>query len=217
MQNLEDIAQRIQDSLEEKDTVREIAIKSSRALIRMSSGVVHGMHKGIDGEAALAEAIDEAHKLKSVLAEHVEIWHSGIVQDALVEVAEAAILNALVKGQELPDPEHLGMPGTAYLLGIADTIGELRRFSLESLRRGQISEAERYLDSWSFSWSLRFDYPDAIISIRRKQDIARSVLEKRETSLAVMSEAARPHGRPGEKVVRKRFSAFLPVLGRSSI
>ena len=130
MQNLEHIAQRIQDSLEEKDTVREIAIKSSRALIRMSSGVVHGMHKGIDGEAALAEAIDEAHKLKSVLAEHVEIWHSGIVQDALVEVAEAAILNALVKGQELPDPEHLGMPGTAYLLGIADTIGELRRCSL---------------------------------------------------------------------------------------
>jgi translin len=140
------------------------------------------MPKGIDGEAALAEAIDEAHKLKSVLAEHVEIWHSGIVQDALVEVAEAAILNALVKGQELPDPEHLGMPGTAYLLGIADTIGELRRFSLESLRRGQISEAERYLDLMEelFLVIMRFDYPDAIISIRRKQDIARSVLEKRE-------------------------------------
>ncbi len=49
MQNLEHIAQRIQDSLEEKDTVMEIAIKSPSALIRMSSGVVHGMHKGIDG------------------------------------------------------------------------------------------------------------------------------------------------------------------------
>jgi len=200
MQNLEHIAQRIQDSLEEKDTVREIAIKSSRALIRMSSGVVHGMHKGIDGTEALAEAIDEAHKLKSVLAEHVEIWHSGIVQDALVEVAEAAILDALVKGQELPDPVHLGMPGTAYLLGIADTIGELRRFSLESLRRGDIISAERYLDLMEelFLVIMRFDYPDAIISIRRKQDIARSVLEKTrgDVSLAVMSE--RLHGRMGE-------------------
>jgi len=200
MQNLEHIAQRIQDSLEEKDTVREIAIKSSRAIIRMSSGVIHGMHKGIDGEAPLSEAIDEAYKLKSVLAEHVDIWHSGIVQDALVEVAEAAILDALVKEQELPDPEHLGMPGTAYLLGMADTIGELRRFSLESLRRGNTSEAERYLDLMEelFLVIMRFDYPDAIISIRRKQDIARSVLEKTrgDVSIAVMSE--RLQGRMGD-------------------
>lgn len=192
MQNLGQIAQRIQDSLEEKDTVREIAIKSSRAIIRMSSGVVHGMHKGVDGDMLLGEAIDEAHKLKSVLSEHVDIWHSGIVQDALQEVAEAAILTAIVKGQELPDPEHLGMPGTAYLMGMADTIGELRRFSLESLRRGDTLAAEKYLDIMEelFLVIMSFDYPDAIISIRRKQDIARSVLEKTrgDVSLAVSSE-----------------------------
>jgi len=192
MHNLERIAQSIQDSLEEKDTVREIAIKSSRAIIRMSSGVVHGMHKGIDGQDALVEAIDEAHKLKSVLAEHVDIWHSGIVQDALMEVAEAAILSAIVRGEELPEPAHLGMPGTAYLMGMADTIGELRRFSLESLRRGDTPSAEKYLDIMEelFLVMMRFDYPDAIVSIRRKQDIARSVLEKTrgEVSLAVSSE-----------------------------
>lgn len=203
MQNLERIAQRIQDSLEEKDTVREIAIKSSRALIRMSSGVIHGMHKGMDGGDALAEAIDEAHKLKSVLSEHVDIWHSGIVQDALVEVAEAAILDALVKGRDLPDPEHLGIPGTAFLLGMADTIGELRRFSLESLRQGDVSRAERYLDLMEelFLVIMRFDYPDAIVSIRRKQDIARSVLEKTrgDISLAVMNERLNDRMRDLEK------------------
>ena len=192
MQNLERIAQSIQGSLEEKDTVREIAIKSSRAIIRMSSGVVHGMHKGIDGSDALAEAIDEAHRLKSVLAEHVDIWHSGIVQDALMEVAEAAILTAIVHGEDLPEPEHLGMPGTAYLMGMADTIGELRRFSLEALRRGDTPSAERYLDIMEeiFLVLMGFDYPDAIISIRRKQDIARSVLEKTrgDVSMAVSSQ-----------------------------
>jgi translin len=197
MHNLGEIAQRIQDSLEEKDTVREIAIKSSRAILRMSSGVVHGMHKGVDGEAALEEAIDEAHKLRSVLAEHVDIWHSGIVQDALVEVAEAAILTAIVHHRELPEPAHLGMPGTAYLLGMADTIGELRRFSLEALRRGDVVSSERYLDIMEelFLVIMRFDYPDAIISIRRKQDIARSVLEKTrgDVSLAVSSERLRTH------------------------
>ncbi|TFG57089.1 MAG: translin family protein [Methanomassiliicoccus sp.] len=195
MQNLGRIAQRIQDSLEEKDTVREIAIKSSRAIIRMSSGVVHGMHKGQNGEMLLAEAIDEAHRLKSVLSEHVDIWHSGIVQDALQEVAEAAILTSIVNGQELPDPEQLGMPGTAYLMGMADTIGELRRFSLEALRRGETTVAEKYLDIMEelFLVIMRFDYPDALVSIRRKQDIARSVLEKTrgDVSIAVSGERLR--------------------------
>ncbi|HUT28132.1 MAG TPA: hypothetical protein VMW85_08825 [Methanomassiliicoccales archaeon] len=195
MQNLGRIAQRIQDSLEEKDTVREIAIKSSRAIIRMSSGVVHGMHKGQNGEMLLAEAIDESHKLKSVLSEHVDLWHSGIVQDALQEVAEAAILTSIVNGQELPDPEQLGMPGTAYLMGMADTIGELRRFSLEALRRGETTAAEKYLDIMEelFLVIMRFDYPDALVSIRRKQDIARSVLEKTrgDVSIAVSGERLR--------------------------
>jgi len=195
MQNLGRIAQSIQDSLEEKDTVREIAIKSSRAIIRMSSGVVHGMHKGQNGEMLLAEAIDEAHKLKSVLSEHVDIWHSGIVQDALQEVAEAAILTEIVNGQDLPDPEQLGMPGTAYLMGMADTIGELRRFSLEALRRGETASAEKYLDIMEelFLVIMRFDYPDALVSIRRKQDIARSVLEKTrgDVSIAVSGERLR--------------------------
>ncbi|MCX6650097.1 MAG: hypothetical protein NT131_00320 [Methanomassiliicoccales archaeon] len=197
MQNLGQIAQRIQDSLEEKDTVREIAIKSSRALIRMSSGVVHGMHKGVDGEPLLEEAIDEAHKLKSILSEHVDIWYSGIVQDALQEVAEAAILDAIVKMRELPDPEQLSMPGTAYLMGMADTIGELRRFALEALRRGDPPAAERYLDIMEelFLVILRFDYPDAIVSIRRKQDIARSVLEKTRGDVAVSVSIERLQGR----------------------
>ncbi|HRR67266.1 MAG TPA: hypothetical protein P5063_06435, partial [Methanomassiliicoccales archaeon] len=56
------------------DEVREIAIKSSRALIRMARGVVHGMHKGSDCTLELAEAIDEAHRLKSTL---LSMWTSG--------------------------------------------------------------------------------------------------------------------------------------------
>jgi translin len=75
---------------------------------------------------------------------------------------------------------------------MADTIGELRRFSLESLRRGDTPAAEKYLDIMEelFLVIMRFDYPDAIISIRRKQDIARSVLEKTrgDVSMAVSSE-----------------------------
>ncbi len=59
-QNLERIAQSIQGSLDEKDTVREI-IKSSWAIIRMSSGWSTACTRG-STEGLSAEAIDEAHR-----------------------------------------------------------------------------------------------------------------------------------------------------------
>ena len=37
---------------------------------------------------------------------------------------------------------------------------------------------------------MRFDYPDAIIQIRRKQDVARSLLEKTRGEVAVALSSA---------------------------
>jgi translin len=38
---------------------------------------------------------------------------------------------------------------------------------------------------------MRFDYPDALIPIRRKQDVARSLVEKTRGDIAVAVNAAR--------------------------
>ena len=86
----------------------------------------------------------------------------------------------------------MGLPGTAYVLGLADVIGELRRFALERLREGKADEASRYLDMMEelFLVIMRFDFPDAIIPIRRKQDVARSLLEKTRGEVAVALSAA---------------------------
>lgn len=187
MSNLDDIVANIQERLDEKDTVREIAIKSSRATTRLASGVVHGIHKKEDVENLMAETMDESQRLKSLLDEHPDIWHSGIVQDALQEVAEAAIVLNITKGLDLPEPDELDIPVTSYLMGFADAIGELRRFALEALREGRNDDAVRFLVMMEemFLILMKFDYPDAIVSIRRKQDIARSVLEKTRGEVAV--------------------------------
>jgi len=200
MRNIEEIASRIQAGLDEKDTVREIAIKSSRAIIRLSGTVVHNTHKHVRSDAEMSEALDEAERLQGLLADHQEIWSSGIVQDALQELAEAAIVLALLRGEDLPEPDELNIPGQAYLMGFADAIGELRRFALESLRQGKVAEAEAYLETMEemFLVIMRFDYPDAIVSIRRKQDIARSVLEKTRGDVAVAVSSARLEGKIAE-------------------
>ncbi len=71
---------------------------------------VHGMHKREDVSGSIAEAMDEAHRLRSLLEEHLEIWNSGIVQDALQELAEAAILTVHGEGR---GPAGPGGPGHA--------------------------------------------------------------------------------------------------------
>jgi len=193
MKNLEEIAQRIESRLEEKDQVREIAIKSSRAVNRLSGGIVHLIHKGEDVKPQMHEAIDEAHRLRSLLEDYPEIWESGLVEGALQELAEAAILLALVRDEELPDPDDMGITGNAYILGMADAIGELRRFALEKLREGDVDRATTYLDMMEemFLVIMRFDFPDALIPIRRKQDVARSLVEKTRGDIAVAVYSSR--------------------------
>jgi translin len=207
MKNLDGIANSIQARLDEKDTVREIAIKSSRAIIRLSGSVVHSIHKGEDISGMMAEATDEAQRLRSVLVDHQEIWYSGLVEDAMQELSEAAILIAIVRQEDLPTPEELGIQPTAYLLGLADCIGELRRFTLEALRNGEMERANSSLDMMEemFRVLMRFDYPDALVSIRRKQDIARSLLEKTRGEVAVAMSS---------KLLADRITALQERLDR---
>jgi translin len=193
MKNLEEIAERIESRLEEKDQVREVAIKSARAINRLSGSIVHLIHKGEDVKPMMHEALDETHRLRSLLEDYPEMWESGLVEGALQELAEAAILLALVRDEELPDPDDMGITGNAYLLGMADAIGELRRFALENLREGNVEQATAYLDLMEdmFLVIMRFDYPDALIPIRRKQDVARSLVEKTRGDVAVAVNSAR--------------------------
>jgi len=193
MNNLDAIASRIQARLDEKDTVREIAIKSSRAIIRISGSVIHSIHKGEDVEEMMSEALDEAQRLRGLLLEHPEILNSGLVEDGMQELSEAAILLSIYRNDDLPSPEELDVPYTAYLLGLADSIGELRRFALEALRAGETERATHYLEMMEefFQVIMRFDYPDALVSIRRKQDIARSLLEKTRGEVAVAVSSRR--------------------------
>ena len=69
----------------------------------------------------------------------------------------------------------------AYLNGIAETIGELRRSVLDLLRRGQMDRAENLLRTMDdFYYVLvTVDYPDAITgNLRRWTDVARGIIEK---------------------------------------
>lgn len=191
MRNLDDVIGEIEARLDEKDAVRELAIKSSRTLARLSGGAIQGMHRGENVASVLSETREEVMKLRSLLDEHPDLFHAGFVENAMQEACEAFLVHAITNGRELPSPKELGVTDTAYLLGLGDVVGELRRFALEHLRAGEIPGASAYLEKMEriLDALMRFDYPTALVALKRKQDVARSLIEKTRGEVAVAARS----------------------------
>ncbi|MFQ6136185.1 MAG: hypothetical protein ACE5PM_03290 [Candidatus Hydrothermarchaeales archaeon] len=173
---LDAIINEIKDQLEEKDRRREEVFKISREIRRVSTKAIRAIHKG-DFEGA-EELLKQAKKDISMVTEKDREFN--FLDESLQEYCEAVLTYTFIKKGELPTPEELHVPPEPYVLGLADSIGELRRYILDSIRRDEFAEVEYFLDLMDeiYHEIAAFDYPTAVIPIRRKQDIARSVLEK---------------------------------------
>ena len=97
-------------------------------------------------------------------------------------------LLALVTGKKLPDPDKLGVEAVAYLNGLGEAAGELRRYILDSLRRGELAQGEELLGAMDdiYNTLVSMDFPDAITGgLRRTTDMVRGVLERTRSDLTL--------------------------------
>jgi translin len=88
----------------------------------------------------------------------------------------------------VPEPSELGVEDAVYLNGLGETVGELRRYALDSLRRGDLARAESLLPVMDEIYGLlvSVDFPDAITGgLRRTTDMVRGVLERTRGDLTV--------------------------------
>jgi len=210
MDRLEDIAAEIEEELDEKDTLREIALKSCRAIIRLSGASIRSMHKGGDSSSLLSEARDEASKLRGLVMDHPDIGSAGFIEDAYQELGEACIFYAILNDMDIPSPQDIEITSTSYLLAMGDVVGELRRSALGALRKGDLDTASTRLEQMEFFYDIimRFDYPSALVSIRRKQDIARTLIEKTRAEVTMSIRSQKLEDRIGkfEKTLKKAQS-----------
>jgi translin len=183
MKNLEDIGERIRTYLEHKNQARDEALRRSRLLIRHCSRAIRAVHRG---ERSVAqEHIKEAKKLleeaKEMLSSYPDLYFAGYSREAMKEYAEASIVFALVGDEPLPAPEDLGVEYAAYLGGLGEAAGELRRRTLDILRQDNASEGERLLEAMEeiYGFLVTVDFPDAITgNLRRITDMVRGVTER---------------------------------------
>lgn len=189
MKNLEKIIEGMEARLDEKDAVRELALKSSRTIARLAGEAVRQIHRGEDMIDLLREVRDRNGELSSALRDHLDIYYAGYIENAHQELAEVSILHSIVEEKPLPTPTDLEVTDKAYLMGLGDVVGELRRITLDALKRGDADAANEHLQQMEeiFTVLMRFDFPSALLAIKRKQDIARRLLEKTRGEVAVAS------------------------------
>lgn len=183
MHKLENIAERIRQKFDVRNSMRDQALAQARRLTRACSLAIRAVHRD-DKEvmdAQLIEARNLADNLRGELASHPNLYHAGYSQDALKEFVEANVTCALIQNLPFPTPEELGVEEATYLNGLAEVVGELRRRIMDILRHGYSQEAERLLTLMDeiYAVLVTMDYPDAITNgLRRQTDLARGIIEK---------------------------------------
>ena len=183
IEDLEIIAAEIHPYFRAEDEAREKALRSCRQVIRYSATAIRALHRQEQDKAG--ELLRSTYKLiqniNHDLAQHGELLYSGFVHDAKKEFAEASITLALITEEKLPKPETLGVDYAAYLNGLGEAVGELRRYILDSIRRGDLSRCEELLATMDgiYGVLMTMDFPELIThGLRRTTDAIRGIVER---------------------------------------
>jgi translin len=188
--NLDSIANQIRQNFLAKDAAREKALPLCREVIRYCSKAIRTVHRQEFSQAKelLKSARNLLDKIKQIAAEHNELSYTGLVRDAQKEFAEGSITLALITGKRLPEPDELRVDYAAYLNGLGEAVGELRRYLLDSMRRGDLSRGEELLSVMDdiYTTLATMDFPEAVTGgLRRTTDMVRGTLERTRSDLTL--------------------------------
>ena len=198
--DLRAIAEATQTSFQETHEVREHALRLSREVVRNSANSIRATHRGDfeQAQALLDQVTALVRQVEEALQDHPRVYYAGYVEDAQKEYVEASATLAFVKGTRLARPDELAVGAAPYLNGLAETVGEMRRFILDSLRRDDLARCEELLGVMDevYTVLVSMDYPDAVTrGLRRTTDAARGILERTRGDLTLALTQRRLEGK----------------------
>jgi len=171
----------IQAELLSYDKAREQLQTLTRSVTRLCGWAIIQVHRSnlTQANKTIAEAKDSLDELQALLSSHSELPQFGQVLVAFQEYAEAKLLFDLKRTGKIATLKEVGTNSTAYLLGMLDFIGEVRRMTLDSLRRGEAEEAQRLLSTMESIYEdlMSLDRTSILPNYRHKLDAARRILE----------------------------------------
>ena len=191
----EEVLFELRHSLSSIYDVREESLRLSRRAIQFASKSIRSVHRQELNEARLQ--LNNCKKCVSELMEMTNsfpmIKYNGFVIDAEKEMVEASLVYEFEISSSLILPSELNVSAVGYIGGLADSIGEWRRRSLDLLRELRIEESTKYLDIMELSMDIlcELDYPDGMPGgLRRLADNARSIIERTRSDITNASVQA---------------------------
>ncbi len=182
----DEFLKRIRNELEEKEKAREELIVKSRELRLNSSKAIANIHSGNPEKSS--EHLDKAGK---ILEEVLELWNHHpelfyLAHDSVQEYVEAYVFTHAIESLRLPEYLPVAIP-QCVLPGLADCVGELRRYALTMMVRGEsLEKVERVVGLMEKIYFIlvEFDFHDRLTgNLRPKLDTARNLIEKTKSDL----------------------------------
>lgn len=168
---------------------REMVLQVSRELIRIAGKSIAMMHA--QGPKSAVPMLKELARMKARLVK-AEKGFEYYAMQAHQEFTEAMVLHNILTKGKIPGMASIKETEVPYLLGLMDVVGELKRESIESIRKRDLAKAKLYYSIMSdiYDSTLHMRFAGSILpDFRRKQDSARIQLEGVMNELAHLSHA----------------------------
>ena len=178
------------EELTERNRDREQALSVSREVIRFSANAIRAVHRGefVDARQLISEGEARLKDADHIAISSPSIFNSGFMNDARKEFTEANITLAVISDSNIPSIDDLKVDAASYINGMAEVIGELRRYILDALRRNEVDGCQEFMDIMDEMYSVlvTIDFPEGVTSgLRHNTDAMRGVLERTRGDLTM--------------------------------
>lgn len=187
--SLRKISDNIYSKLDAQNKARDHLLGEMRKILKETREAISSIHQN-----KLEAAETSMNKAKSILAaakSEIEklsmLPIAGLIQNAEGEIAEVALLLAFRKGETLPGSDKIGVSDLAYLYGLGDFVGELRRTAIDALKNDDLELATMAFKLMEdvYSILLTFDFPSGLTpGVRKKTDVARQLVERTRADIS---------------------------------
>jgi translin len=192
LKNVKSSLQGISKSLKASNASREFLIKNTRDVVILCSHSIIAAH---NGDLRLArQKIKKAEAVLKVNQKKAKNNFKKYLITPEQEFVEAHSFLAIVENKEIPSLKSLKVSDEAYVLGLLDCIGELKRFVLDNIRNGQLKKADRIFNVMENLYQTLYPfamYDKIVKETRRKLDVNRVLVE--ETRAVITEEIRRNH------------------------
>jgi translin len=189
--NLKKIFDEVSETLDVLYHDREKILHLSRDIVRDCSIGIKNIHRQEDVKFQEKVNVIKANlgNLKKLVKNNPGLF-SKYLKTPEQEFTELIAFHSIINNKNIPTPSEMKISPLNFALGLADVIGELRRYALDNIRNDNIDGLNNILESMDeiYTYLFSIDYPIGVTQdLRHKVDVARNIIEKTrgDVSLAI--------------------------------